>query len=97
MNEEYSIEPCCECLEPIEHPYSFRDLFSSFISGTPIKRKGWRGYWKYDTELKNIKIYTKEGKVLLFTDTNDILFSLSHISEYDWEIATNKKCDIEVK
>jgi hypothetical protein len=77
--------------------YSFKELFSTFVGGTPVKRRGWRGYWKYDPRLRNIKMFTKEGKVLLLTDTDDILFTISHISEYDWEIATNENCDIEVK
>jgi hypothetical protein len=73
----------------------FKDLFSSFIAGTPIKRKVWRGYWVY--KYGKIEIHTKAGEVINFLDTTDILFTLSGILEDDWEVATNENCDIEVK
>jgi hypothetical protein len=75
----------------------FKELYSSFISGTPIKRKGWGGYWKYNSLENDIEIHTKEGKVIPFSKVANILYTLSHISEFDWEIATNENCDIEVK
>jgi hypothetical protein len=73
----------------------FKDLFSTFIAGTPIKRSVWRGYWVY--KYGKIEIHTKTGEVIDFLDTKDILFTLSGILEDDWEIATNDNCDIEVK
>lgn len=73
----------------------FRDLFQTFIAGTPIKRKVWRGYWVY--KYGKIEIHTKTGEVINFTDTQDILFTLSGILEDDWEIATSENCDIPVK
>lgn len=76
---------------------TIKDLFSEFISGTPIKRKVWRGYWKYNPRTKNIDMYTKEGEVIQITDTEDVLFTISGILADDWEIATNENCDIEVK
>jgi hypothetical protein len=76
---------------------TFKELFPSFIAGTPIKREVWRGYWKYDPRITEIKIYTKECKVILFSETEDILFTIAGILQDDWEVATNENCDIEVK
>ena len=73
------------------------DLFAEFVSGTPIKRKAWGGYWKYNPRTKNIDMYTKEGEVIPITDTVDVLFTLANTLADDWEIATNENCDIEVK
>jgi hypothetical protein len=73
----------------------FKDLFSTFIAGTPIKRSVWRGYWVY--KYGQIEIHAKTGEVINFLDTKDILFTLSGILEEDWEIANNENCDIEVK
>lgn len=73
----------------------FKELLATFIAGTPIKRKVWRGYWVY--KYGKIQIHTKTGEVVNFLDTQDILFTLSGILEDDWEIATNENCDIEVK
>lgn len=75
----------------------FEELFLTLLSGTPIKRKIWRGYWKYDTENHNIKIFTKNGDVILITETKDIIFTLASTFADDWVIATNDNCDIEVE
>jgi hypothetical protein len=74
---------------------SFKELFSDFIAGTPIKRKVWRGYWVY--KYGKIEIHTKGGNVVNFLETNDVLFTLSGILQDDWEVATNENCDIPVK
>lgn len=82
-------------LEPMVHYHNFYDLFVQFVSGTPIKRKGWGGYWKYVNG--QILIYTKEDEVIRLQDCDDILFTLSHLNQYDWEVATKHNCAIEVK
>ncbi len=74
---------------------TFKELFPTFIAGTPIKRKAWKGYWVY--KYGRIEMHTKEGKVVDFLDTKDVLFTISGILEDDWEIATNENCEIEVK
>jgi hypothetical protein len=74
---------------------TFKELFQTFIAGTPIKRKVWRGYWVYNYGV--IEIHTKTGGVINFLNTKDILFTISGILEDDWEVATNENCDIEVK
>lgn len=73
----------------------FKDLFADFISGTPIKRKVWRGYWKYS--YGRIKMHTKTGDTVDFQDTQDILFTISGVLADDWEIATDENCSIPVK
>lgn len=72
----------------------FKDLFAEFISGTPIKRKIWGGYWKYS--YGSIKMHTKSGEVVDFVETKDILFTISGVLADDWEIATNENCVIPV-
>lgn len=74
---------------------TFKDLFSTFISGTPIKRSVWKGYWVY--KYGRIEMHTKDGDIVDFQDSKDILFTVSGILEDDWEIATNENCSIEVK
>ena len=76
---------------------TFKELFSDFVAGTPIKRKVWRGYWKYNSRVKNVEMYTKEGTMVLLTNTEDVLFTLSGIIADDWEIATSGNCDVPVK
>jgi len=76
---------------------TFKELYPKFVSGVPIKRKLWRGYWKCDKNENNVTIFTKEGRVLSLTETEDIIGTLSHTLSEDWEIATNDNCDIEVK
>lgn len=72
----------------------FKELFSEFVAGTPIKRKVWRGYWVY--RFKRIEIHTKDGQLIDFIDTDDILFTISGILQDDWEYANDDNCDIPV-
>jgi hypothetical protein len=74
---------------------TFKELLPTFIAGTPIKRKVWRGYWVYKRGV--IEIHSKTGEVIDFLKTTDILFTIAGILEDDWEVATNENCDIEVK
>jgi hypothetical protein len=76
---------------------TFKELFPSFIAGTPIKRKVWRGYWKYDTRNRHVVIYTKDAETIQFYEVEDWAFTLAGILQDDWEVATNENCDIEVK
>jgi hypothetical protein len=73
---------------------TFKELFPDFIAGTPIKRKVWRGYWVY--KYGKIEIHAKNGEIINFLDTEDILFTLSGILQDDWEYANESNCDIEV-
>lgn len=74
---------------------TFKQLFPDFIAGTPIKRKVWKGYWVYRN--KQIEIHTKDGEVIDFLKTDDIIFTVAGVLQDDWEVATNENCDIEVK
>lgn len=73
---------------------SFKELFPDLISGQPIKRKSWRGYWIY--KHGRIEIHAKNGDIIDFQETEDLLFTLSNIIQNDWEIATSENCDIKV-
>lgn len=74
---------------------TFKELYSSFIAGTPIKRKVWGGYWVYKRGV--IEIHTKTGEIIDFLNTEDIIFTISGILQDDWEVATNENCVINVK
>lgn len=73
---------------------TFKELFTTFVAGTPIKRKAWRGYWVY--RYGKIEMHTKGGDIVDFVDSEDILFTLSGVLQDDWEIATNENCSTEV-
>lgn len=73
---------------------TFKELFTDFIAGTPIKRKVWRGYWIY--KYGKIEIHNKDGSVFNFLDTEDVLFTISNILQDDWEYANDGNCDISV-
>ena len=65
---------------------TFKNLFASFVSGTPIKRKVWDGYWVYKNS--NIIMHCKNGENINIKSSNDILYTLSNILMDDWEVAT---------
>lgn len=71
----------------------FKELFADFIAGTPIKRKTWKGYWKY--HYGKIDMYCKDGTIVNFVDTKDLPFTLSCILEDDWEVATEENSLLE--
>jgi len=73
--------------------YSFKDLFADFIAGTPIKRKVWKGYWKY--RYGKIEMHGKDEAITYLTDTQDILFTISGILQNDWEVATKENSTLE--
>lgn len=70
----------------------FKELLATFIAGTPIKRKVWKGYWLY--KRGRIQMHTKEGLVVDFQESKDIIFSISGILEDDWEVATAENTEI---
>jgi hypothetical protein len=76
---------------------TFKELFIDFISGTPIKRKPWGGYWIYNSKENDIVIHAKDGEQIYFSNVEDLPFTISNILQDDWEVATNENCDIEVK
>jgi len=75
----------------------FKDLFHLFISGTPIKRKCWRGYWKYSPFENDVEMHLKDGTMKYMSNTDNLAFTLAAFTADDWEVATNENCDIEVK
>lgn len=85
---------CCET-ESTCNGYSFKELFADFVAGTPIKRKSWRGYWKY--RFGEIEIHSKDGAIIKLSETKDILFTLAGVLQNDWEYGYDYNCDIPVK
>jgi hypothetical protein len=70
----------------------FKDLLPTFIAGTPIKRKVWKGFWQYGRG--HILMHTKEGEVINLLDSKDVIFTISGILEDDWEVATEENTEI---
>lgn len=73
---------------------TLKELYADFISGTPVKRKVWKGYWKY--HYGKVEMHCKDGKVIDIKDSEDILFTISGILADDWEIATSKNTSIPI-
>ena len=73
----------------------FKEAFKHLRQGLPIKRKYWEGYWI--KEDNRIIIHLKEGDNLDIQDTEDIIFTMSNITENDWEVATDHNCPRLVK
>ncbi|MDD4566142.1 MAG: hypothetical protein PHE79_11795 [Eubacteriales bacterium] len=82
-------------VNPHKPSFSFKELFADFIAGTPIKRKTWKGYWKYRHGA--IEMHCADGSTTNFTDTKDILFTVSGILQNDWEVATPENSTLEEK
>ena len=72
--------------------FTFKDIFAEFTAGNPIKRKAWKGYWRY--HFGKVEMHTKEGDIVDFLDTKDVLFTISGILQDDWEIATSENCNL---
>ena len=72
---------------------SFKEIYKYFVAGTPIKRVGWDGFWRYD--LKGIHIYLQDGEIIPFKDSTNMITTISHTIIDDWEIATKDNCSIE--
>lgn len=74
---------------------TFKDLLAEFITGTPIKRKPWRGYWVYKNG--RVEMHIKTGEITDLQSTQDILFTISNILQDDWEVANNYNCDVTIQ
>lgn len=99
MNKNYDEKCNCECGVNPEVAESncgrqFKELFSDFIAGAPIKRKPWGGFWKYS--YGKVQMHSKDGTVTELKDTKDIIFTLSGILQDDWIIATNENCSVSL-
>lgn len=68
--------------------------FELLKKGTPLKRKSWGGYWKWEND--TIMMYCKDGSILDIRETKDVDFTISNMFTDDWEVATNENCLIKV-
>lgn len=74
---------------------TLKELYADLISGIPVKRKPWGGYWKY--RYGKVEMHCKDGRVLdMMKESEDTLFTISCIFADDWEVATNENCKIPV-
>lgn len=73
----------------------FGDLFTSFVSGTPIKRADWDAmYWRYNRGV--IEIHDGGDVAKDFLLTEDVLYTVSQFTQSDWEIATADNVSIPI-
>lgn len=70
---------------------NFKEAYEQLKDGKPIKRQDWDGYWVLEDG--DVIIHLKDGYDLGLTYTEDIMFTLSHMTEEDWEIATEDNCN----
>lgn len=68
------------------------ELYVEFAMGTPVKRKAWKGYWRY--WFGDVKMHTREGEVVDLKDMENPLFTLAGVLADDWEIATPENCPV---
>jgi hypothetical protein len=73
---------------------TLKELYAAFISGIPMKRRSWGGYWQYCRGV--ITIHCKDGTVLDLQATDDIAFTIANVLADDWEIATTENCEIDL-
>jgi len=74
---------------------TFNEIFADFVAGSLIKRECWKGYWKFKDG--KIMMHNKDGSVIDFLDTQDVLFTVANICMCDWEIAYNSNCEVLMK
>jgi hypothetical protein len=72
----------------------FKELLPTFIAGTDIKRAPWGGFWRYRRGV--IEMHTKQGEIVNFLASQDIIFTISQITEDDWEVAVPENLDPRV-
>ena len=69
---------------------NFKKALEALEAGLPVKRQEWDGFWVMEDN--KIIIHLKEGNDIDLLDTEDVMFTLSHTTETDWEIATLSNC-----
>ena len=72
---------------------SFKEIFTLFITGSPIKRKEWKGFWRSTED--GVYIFKKDGTYFQIGDSSNMVTTLAHTIINDWEIATKENCSAE--
>ena len=72
---------------------SFKEIFTLFITGTPIKRKEWKGFWRSVED--GVYIFKKNGEYFPIRKSSNMETTLAHTTINDWEIATKENCSAE--
>ena len=72
---------------------SFKEIFTLFITGSPIKRKEWKGFWRSTED--GVYIFKKDGTYFQIRDSSDMATTLAHTTINDWEVATKENCSAE--
>lgn len=78
----------------IDNGMSFKEASMLLKDNKKIKRKSWIGYWMYDKYTDKVLMHCKDGNIINMTNTDNILFTISHMGESDWEEATYDNCPL---
>ena len=76
----------------------FSKALEAMKNGAAVKLPSWKGFWKLEDG--RIKMHCKDGKILDFCETEDILYTLGNVLSNDWEILDKdavKDIDLNVK
>ena len=72
---------------------SFKEIFTLFITGSPIKRKEWKGFWRSTED--GAYIFKENGEYFPIGKSSNMETTLAHTTINDWEIATKENCSAE--
>ena len=76
----------------------FEKALEAMKQGAAVKLPTWKGFWKLENG--RIKMHCKDGRVLDFCDTEDILYTLGNVLSEEWEILDDEyvnTVDLSVK
>ena len=55
---------------------SFKEIFTLFITGSPIKRKEWKGFWRSTED--GVYIFKKDGDYFQIGSSSNMATTLAH-------------------
>lgn len=68
--------------------------FELLKSGTPLKRKEWKGFWIWDRVRKSIMMHCATGEIIDIRSSKDMDFTLTNMYSHDWEVANSENSPV---
>lgn len=68
--------------------------FELLKSGTLLKRKDWKGFWKWDEVRKSIMMHCEDGQAIDIRKSKDMGYTLSNMFESDWEEVNEENSEV---
>lgn len=68
--------------------------FELLKSGTPLKRKDWKGFWLWDEVRKSIMMHCANNEVIDIRSSKDMDFTITNMYSNDWEVANEENSPI---